>query len=89
MLGKYCAYDFENWQYNSGSKIIKEQLHQYAIFKKRGVDKWFEYMNLFDEYCEGNWMNLDPCIQTILKKMNLKDTSMPNPDETIREWKIR
>ena len=70
-LTDYCCFDYEYGQQNVGQKIIREELHQMAIFSQRGPEKWFEYMNLFDKYCDGNWNNLDQCIKDIVKKMNI------------------
>ena len=34
----FCSFDYEHWRFDSGSKIVQEQLHQYAIFKQRGPE---------------------------------------------------
>lgn len=48
LFSKYCCFDYEDYTYNIGQTILKEEMHQYAIFIQRGPEKWLQYMNLFD-----------------------------------------
>lgn len=58
------------------------------MFKQRGVDKWLEYMNLFDDYCVGNWNAVDSCSKKVLMMMGVSDIGvMQNAEETLNEWK--
>jgi len=73
---------------NMGQKIIMEEIHQYELFKQKGVDKWLDYMNLFDSYCLANWNTVETCGKRILALMNTTDVgAMRNPEETLNEWK--
>jgi hypothetical protein len=85
----YCCFDYENSQYNVGQKIIREELHQMAIFNQRGVDKWLEYMNLFDKYCDGDWNSIDQCTKSVLKKMSMDDVYNVDPMTTLASWRSR
>jgi hypothetical protein len=60
-----------------------------AIFNQRGPEKWFEYMNLFDKYCDGDWNSIDQCTKTILKKMNMDDVYNSDPINTLASWRVR
>jgi hypothetical protein len=40
-LNEYCCFDYESSQNNVGQRIIREELHQMAIFNQRGPEKWF------------------------------------------------
>jgi hypothetical protein len=88
MMG-FCSFDYESYQFNEGSTIIKEQLHQYAIFNQKGAEKWLEYMNRFDDYCISDWENIASCTAGIQKEMNMSDTYMVNPEETLRLWSVQ
>ena len=49
-----------------------------------------KYMDLFDEYCDGDWNALDDCIPSILRIMGVDDVNIVHPiDDTLRTWKIR
>jgi hypothetical protein len=73
---------------NMGQTIIREEMHQYELFKQRGVDKWLEYMSLFDSYCMGNWNTAEVCSKRVIGLINTTDVgSMRNPEETLNEWK--
>lgn len=88
-LDKYCSFDYQNYQVNSGQKIIREELHQFAIFNQRGVEKWMEYMNLFDEYCGSDWANIDQCTRQILNQLKMDDGYLANPAETLASWRVK
>lgn len=84
-MPSYCSFDFDNYRTNVGSYIVKEQVHQYTIFTALGIDKWLEYMDLFDDYCDGDWNNIEECTKNILQKMAIKDVSIVHPiDDTLR-----
>ena len=47
------------------------------------------YMNLFDEYCFGNWLVLDTCVKAIIEKLKIRDVFLPNTEETLKLWSIK
>lgn len=52
------------------------------------MEKWLDYMNLFDDYCVGNWNAADSCGKRVLAIMNTSDIgAMRNIEETLNEWK--
>jgi hypothetical protein len=55
LFENYCCFDYEDYTYSVGQKILMEELRQYAIFLQSGLLKWMDYMNQFDEYCMGDW----------------------------------
>ncbi len=47
-------------------------------------------MDLFDDYCDGDWNALEDCTASILKMMGMDDVPILHPiDDTLRSWKIR
>ena len=67
-----------------------EELYQYAIFVQKGISKWLDYMNLFDQYCDGDWDSLDDCKKQIWMKMPMPNITIANPiDQTLRTWRKR
>ena len=73
--GNFCQYDTENWQSGKGSQIINEQILEYQLYssamRSRSVDKWFDYMNLFDERCIFNWNNSVICSAKIISELGM------------------
>ena len=49
-------------------------MHQSSIFKQKGVEKWLDYMDKFDDYCMGNWENVDTCVKEIEVQLGIKGT---------------
>lgn len=45
-------------------------------------------MSMFDDYCMGDWENVDQCTAQIMKKINLTDANMGNPSDTLSSWNI-
>lgn len=82
----YCSFDYEHWDFKTGSNIVNEELHQYAIFDQKREEVWLEYMDKFDEYCMGNWNDVAQCSKDILKQMGVTDTFHPNALHTLRLW---
>ena len=84
-MASFCSFDYDSYQPSVGSKIVKEQIHQYTIFTTLGVNKWLEYMDLFDDYCDGDWNNIEECSKNIIEKMGIRDVSIIHPiDDTLR-----
>ena len=82
----YCSFDYEHWDFKTGSKIVLEEIHQYAIFDQKKDEVWLEYMDKFDEYCMGNWNDVDQCSKDILRQMGVTDSFHPNALYTLRLW---
>jgi len=42
-------------------------------------------MDLFDDYCDGDWNNIDDCTKNVIQNMGIKDASIIHPiDDTLR-----
>lgn len=47
-------------------------------------------MDLFDQYCDGDWNALEYCTQNIIKIMGIMDVNILEPiDQILTTWKIR
>lgn len=89
-FNSYCSYDYQYYQDKVGQKVISEQLHQYAIFNQKGVDKWMDYMSAFDEYCDGDWNNLEECTRNVKKRISMDAVTVTDPvDRTLAHWRVR
>lgn len=51
---------------NLGEFILREQLRQWNIWKVNGAEAYIEYMDRFDQYCSGNWIESANCGDQIL-----------------------
>ena len=69
--------------------IISEQLYQYNVFNKKGTLKWLDYMDNFDEWCDGDWYSVSICRKRILNQVNITDEPITNHIETLNLWKSR
>lgn len=36
----------------------------------------------------GDWENLDPCVKKVIDTLKIKDAHIPNPEQTIVQWKV-
>ena len=46
-------------------------------------------MGLFDDYCMGDWENVEQCRKKIIGEIGIRNVNMPNPEETLRLWQSR
>lgn len=46
-------------------------------------------MDYFDQYCDGDWYDLDDCSKRILKKMNMDDAYNVDPVATLGNWRSK
>lgn len=87
---QYCTFDYANFQANVGSQILRHQLIQYNIWRNYGVEKWFEYMNEFDDYCEQDWYTVNACSSKIKYKLNVTGEQLYNDDKDVMDlWKSK
>lgn len=39
--------------------------------KNNSLDKWFDYMNQFDENCNTDWLNSEQCSKNIANNLGI------------------
>jgi hypothetical protein len=68
----YCKKILFGWVPNAGQIFIKEQLREYFIFQEY-PDKWWSYMDNFDEYCSETTQQsyLEDCSINAMKMNNI------------------
>ena len=48
-----------------------------------------EYMDLFDKFCDGNWMDSEECGDGVMVNMGLQKRKMDKaPTGVMDEWRI-
>ncbi len=46
-------------------------------------------MDYFDQYCDGDWYDLDNCYKKILNIMNMDDAYNVDPIATLGKWRSK
>lgn len=47
-------------------------------------------MSAFDEYCDGDWNNLEECTRNVKKRISMDAVTVTDPvDRTLAHWRVR